>query len=425
MCDLCSFFFIFVKAQYQQYGLVGDGHDAHAMMKPGMPNTMHLNAHTNQAQQGQHHAQQSQLHDDGHLQMHGQNAAHQQHHGDHEHQTHLNDPHAHGMTQNDEVASRYGISLPVQPGYAPHNAYASPPSRPQYAPGPAVQPQYIPRPQYAPQPQPHYVPQPQYAPAPQPQYAPAPQYAAPTIPYGSYSYPSPSPHVPCGSNLLFSCAPRVQQVPCSQSYGSYGQPIVPSLDYGTYRAADENTLGVSMLPDDGSVPQPNQQHHQQTNQQHHQQPTPTPNPNANASTNSNHTTNNSTTDSNTPIKKIPGISTDPARLGDAPKDMSFNANNLNSDGATQIEDAERKLDKEKEEEKHKKPIAVHHVPVFIPPKPQPPLPYVPYQPQYQYQQPHHQHHIAHQVAYRDGSGNMQPNPMIPNDDGSKTMTNAW
>lgn len=403
--------FICSQSQYESYGLVGDAHHAQPMLKPGMPqppNTLHpaQQPSLHPAQQPSlHPAQQPTLHQ-GQLpengeqhhhqqQQHLPNTHHQQADHDHGHQHGLNDAHTHG---NEEVASRYGQLLPVQSGYAPQllpvqPGYGHAPHSIGYQPAPAHS-------HYAPAPQPQYIQQPQYAPYPQP------QYAAPIIPYGTYAYPSAAPQPQCGSNLLFSCAPRVQQVPCSSSYGSYGQAIAPFNNYGVYRAADENTLG--MMPDDGSVHQPE-----------HQQPHQTPNlPHANPTTTNTTTTNSTLTPGQKPGAGIP---TEPVRLGDAPKEMSFNADKLDNanpnDGAqTQIEDAERKLDG------HKKPIAVHHVPVPVPIVVRPP----PILPPYHYQPQPPAYHPTHQTGYRDGSGNTMPQTSsLSNNDNTNTKTNVW
>lgn len=51
-------------------------------------------------------------------------------------------------------------------------------------------------------------------------------HQAPVIPGPAYSisYPSPAPQVKCGSNLLISCTPTSQVVPCS----SYSPPSYSS-----------------------------------------------------------------------------------------------------------------------------------------------------------------------------------------------------
>jgi hypothetical protein len=79
------------------------------------------------------------------------------------------------------------------------------------------------------------APAPSYSAPAAPSYS-APSYSAPAPqpgPAKSYSYGSPAPQVPCPQNLLLSCAPSVQPVPCvapppSYSKPSYSAPAAPS-----------------------------------------------------------------------------------------------------------------------------------------------------------------------------------------------------
>lgn len=99
---------------------------------------------------------------------------------------------------------------------AEYNLQAAYGAAPSYsAPAPSYS---APAPAYSP---PSYAPAPAYQPAPQPG------------PAKSYSYQSPAPQVPCPQNLLLSCAPSVQPVPCvapppSYSKPSYSAPAAPS-----------------------------------------------------------------------------------------------------------------------------------------------------------------------------------------------------
>lgn len=123
------------------------------------------------------------------------------------------------------------------PNYAPPQSYAPPP--PNYGPptpsySPAPPPSYAPpTPTYSSPPNyekpklygPYVRPAPIHAPTyPPPTPSPTPSYQPPPPPM---SYPAPAPSVPCSNNLLISCSPRVQEVPCSgNNYNAQPYPYV-------------------------------------------------------------------------------------------------------------------------------------------------------------------------------------------------------
>lgn len=504
-CLLCAYrvfnfvlVFLFVQSQFESYGMVGASHgaanDQHSSMS-GMDhgNDMHQNTHFGHPAHAEGHSMSTH-----HSQPPTDGAAH--HQADGHAMQDKTKPHHRDMN-NENVASRYGSSFPVQPGYgnapqygssapaqyapqqqshygqeqhystqqpqyAPQQQYGQPhhhqqqqyAQHPQYAPQqqygqphqhapqqqyapqqapqqqyapqnqPAAQPQYLqphpaPQPQYAAQSQylapPQQTPQPQYLP--QVQYAPQPQYISPcaaaALAYANQapvyqqqqqtlSYPSPTPQVPCGSNLIFGCAPQVQQVPCSSSYGSYGSygqaplaiPTLPPNGYPSYRAADASTLGMP-----SSVGATHSTAHNAT---------------ILGVSNANSTSSNTTAATKTTSTPSTATisTTNQHTVGDAQKEMTFNADKMDTtksdakpSGAA-ADDSERK-------DKHKQPILITQVPspVILP------HPNIIH---------HHQpQHMPNQVpAYRDAGGNtlqMTQNSAIPNHANADKAGSYW
>lgn len=351
-----------------------DDHHSHAIH--GHETNAHHH-HALDSEQGNHHHQGKEL-DNHEIQLHGRPKNH-----------------------NEEVAIGYGQSLPVQPGYG-HSShqqstrYGQPIYPPAYQPHPAPTQQYY----LAPQPQAVYgppIPQPiqqyqqyqQY----QPLYsAPAP---APVLSYQqpqTYSYPSAALQAPCASNLLFSCSPQVQQVPCSYSpYDAYGQiPTVPSTS--PYRSADTDSLAIAAISTTPAATTSNTTLDQSTKN----------------GTSSNTTVTNSSTAS-TATNAPTQLNTDTKQptVGAAAQEIQFNSEKIDN---TQPSDENRKLDDAKKHEHHKPTVTllpVHH------PRPLPPQYPTYHMPSYP--QPHHAHFPAYKAADPQlPTGTAMPGANAPN-----------